>query len=126
MQSVLTGNLRPVAQAKLQTFGLDRLLDLDVGAYGSDDLVRARLVGIARARASRKYQARFDSAATVLIGDTPSDVKAALEGGARVVAVASGSNTAEELQQAGAGVVLPDLQDSERLVRAVLTPGLPA
>jgi phosphoglycolate phosphatase len=126
VQSVLTGNLRPVAQAKLQTFGLDGGLDLNVGAYGSDDPVRARLVGIARARACRKYQTRFDGRATVLVGDTPGDVQAALEGGARVIAVASGRNTAEELRQAGAGIVLPDLQDSDGLVRAVLDPGLPA
>jgi phosphoglycolate phosphatase len=126
VQSVLTGNLRPVAEAKLETFGLDGGLDLDVGAYGSDDLVRARLVGIARARAGRKYQARFDGGATVLVGDTPGDVEAALEGGARVVAVASGRNTADELRQAGAAIVLPDLQDTDRLVRAVHPSELPA
>jgi len=37
MQSVLTGNLREVARIKLEVFGLDRYLDLDVGAYGGDD-----------------------------------------------------------------------------------------
>jgi phosphoglycolate phosphatase-like HAD superfamily hydrolase len=126
VQSVLTGNLRPVAQAKLETFALDDGLDLGVGAYGSDDLVRARLVGIARARASRKYQARFAGGATVLVGDTPGDVEAALDGDARIVAVASGRNTADELRQAGARIVLPDLQDTDGLVRAVLSQELQA
>jgi phosphoglycolate phosphatase len=126
VQSVLTGNLRPVAQAKLETFALDGALDLDVGAYGSDDPVRARLVGIARARAGRNYQTRFDGGATVLVGDTPGDVEAALDGGARIIAVASGRNTADELRQAGARIVLPDLQDTDGLVRAVLFPELPA
>lgn len=125
VQSVLTGNLRPVAQVKLETFGLDSGLDLDVGAYGSDDLVRARLVGIARVRAGRKCEARFDGGATVLVGDTPGDVEAALDGGARIVAVASGRNTADELRQAGARIVLPDLQDTDGLVRTVLFPELP-
>ena len=123
VQSVLTGNLRPVALVKLETFGLDAGLDLDVGAYGSDDLVRARLVGIARGRASRKYRTRFDAGATVVIGDTPADVQAGLDGGASVVAVASGTNTHNELLQAGADVVLPDLQDSGRLVHVVIGHG---
>jgi phosphoglycolate phosphatase len=88
--------------------------------------VRARLVGIARARAGRNYQARFDGGATVLVGDTPGDVEAPLDGGARIVAVASGRNTADELRQADARIVLPDLQDTDGLVRAVLSPELPA
>lgn len=37
VQSVLTGNLRAVAVIKLEAFGLTAWLDLDVGAYGSDD-----------------------------------------------------------------------------------------
>jgi phosphoglycolate phosphatase len=119
----LSGNLRSVAQVKLETFGLDGGLDLDVGAYGSDDTVRSRLVPIAQCRAGRKYQASFDAQATVLIGDTPADARAGHEGGARVVAVASGRNTVDELSQAGAEVVLLDLHDSERLVHAVLGPG---
>jgi phosphoglycolate phosphatase len=123
VQSVLSGNLRSVAQVKLEIFGLDVGLDLDVGAYGSDDTVRSRLVGIAQGRAGSKYQTSFDARATVLIGDTPADVQAGHEGGARVVAVASGRNTADELSQVGAEVVLLDLQDSDRLVHAVLGPG---
>jgi phosphoglycolate phosphatase len=124
VQSVLSGNLRPVAQVKLETFGLDAGLDLDVGAYGSDDTVRSRLVRIAQRRAGSKYQASFDAQTTVLVGDTPADVQAGHEGGARVVAVASGRNTADELSQAGAKVVLLDLLDSDRLVHAILGPGL--
>ena len=122
VQSVLTGNLRPVAEAKLETFGLEVGLDLDVGAYGSDDSVRSRLVEVARARAARKYGMRLDGERTVLVGDTPGDVQAGLDGGARVVAVASGRDTAAELRHAGAGIVLPDLRDSDGLVRALLGP----
>jgi phosphoglycolate phosphatase len=120
VQSVLSGNLRSVARVKLETFGLDAGLDLDVGAYGSDDTVRSRLVGIAQGRAGSKYHASFDARTTVLVGDTPADVQAGHEGGARVVAVASGRNTPDELSQAGAEVVLLDLHDRDRLVHAVL------
>jgi phosphoglycolate phosphatase-like HAD superfamily hydrolase len=120
VQSVLTGNLRPVAETKLQTFGLDSGLDLGVGAYGTDNDIRANLVPVARRRAAEKYQTDFPSAATVLIGDTPSDVQAALDSGARIIAVASGKSTAEELRHAGATVILPSLHDAQAVVQAVL------
>jgi phosphoglycolate phosphatase len=120
VQSVLTGNLRPVAETKLQTFGLDGGLDLGVGAYGTDDDVRAHLVPVARRRAGGKYQIDFPAGETVLIGDSPSDVQAALDSGARVVAVASGKSTPDELRHAGATVVLSSLHDTQTVVRVVL------
>ena len=39
-QSVLTGNLYPLAKLKLATFGLDPHLDLRIGAFGGDALER--------------------------------------------------------------------------------------
>ena len=56
---------------------------------------------------------------TVLVGDTPLDVKAAHDAGARVVAVASGPYGTAELEQAGADVVLADLSDADRAIAAV-------
>src|SRR6185437_14499898 len=44
LQSVLTGNTRPSSEIKLRAFGLDRYLDFDIGAYGTDDDTRANLV----------------------------------------------------------------------------------
>ncbi len=119
VQSVLSGNTRPNAYTKLSAFGLHEYLDLEVGGYGSDDDVRANLVGVAQERASAKYGVSFGPATTVLVGDTPRDVRAGLDGGAHVVAVASGSDDMESLRKAGADVVLPDLRDTQAVVRAV-------
>ena len=47
LQSVLTGNLRLNARVKVEAFGLERFLDLEVGAYGSDHPDRERLVPLA-------------------------------------------------------------------------------
>jgi phosphoglycolate phosphatase len=120
VQSVLTGNIRPNAEAKLGLLGDHaRVLDLDVGGYGSDDARRPRLVGAAQRKASQKYGVVFGSSSTVLIGDTERDVAAALEGGALIVAVATGVTSQEELRQAGAHVVLPDLADAPGFVAIV-------
>jgi phosphoglycolate phosphatase-like HAD superfamily hydrolase len=123
-QSVLTGNVRPLAALKLRRAGLSEHLDLDVGAYGDVHEVRAELVPVARLAASQAYGADFGGWSTVLVGDTPLDVEAALAAGARVVGVATGSYSQEELAAAGAHAVLPDLTDAAR-VRAVVTGALP-
>jgi phosphoglycolate phosphatase-like HAD superfamily hydrolase len=120
VQTVLTGNVRPVAIVKLAAFGLDRYLDLEVGAYGSDDHRRANLVGVAQQRAGARHGVTFDAAVTVVIGDTPHDVAAGREGGALVVAVATGRSSEAVLREAGADVVLPDLTDTAALLTAVV------
>ncbi len=124
-QSVLTGNIRPLAALKLRQAGLSDHLDLDVGAYGDAHEVRAELVPVARLAASQAYGADFGGWSTVLVGDTPLDVEAALAAGARVVGVATGSYSAGELAAAGAHAVLADLTDAAR-VRAAVTGALPA
>jgi phosphoglycolate phosphatase-like HAD superfamily hydrolase len=120
VQALLTGNIRPLAEVKLGALGLTGHLDLDVGAYGDAHEVRAELVGPARRRAALAYGADFSGEATVIVGDTPLDVEAALVTGARAVAVASGYFSVAELTAAGAHVVLPDLTDTGRVLGAIL------
>lgn len=111
VQSVLTGNIAPNARVKLESFDLDKWVDLDVGGFGSDDEIRSNLVDVARKKVAQKYGRIFDESSTVLVGDTPLDVKAAQDGGAKVIAVATGVHSASELVEAGANVVLNDLTD---------------
>lgn len=120
VQSLLTGNLRGLAEVKLTALGLTTHLDLASGAYGDASRVRADLVPIARRNAAKRYGHDFSGAATVLVGDTPSDIEAALLNGARGVGVATGSFTVAELVQAGAHAVLPDLADTGRTLAAIL------
>jgi phosphoglycolate phosphatase len=101
-QSVLTGNLRDVARIKLEVFNLDHYLDLDAGAYGDDDSERPKLVAIAQQRAAERTGVAFSNDATVLIGDTPKDVEAGLAAGVRVIGVATGTTSTQELRDAGA------------------------
>lgn len=120
VQSVLTGNIRANAEAKLRLLGsYASLLDLDVGGYGSDDIVRSRLVGVAQDKAAKKYRHRFERTSTVLVGDTERDVAAALDGGAMIIGVATGVTSEEELRQAGAHIVVPSLVDVSLLLDAL-------
>ena len=120
VQSVLTGNVRRMAEIKLGAVGLDGHLDLEAGAYGDSHEVRSELVHLARGNAARRYGRGFAGTATVLVGDTPLDVAAALETGARAVAVATGGTTAAALAESGAHAVLPDLTDTPAVLAAIL------
>ncbi|PRX48933.1 phosphoglycolate phosphatase-like HAD superfamily hydrolase [Nonomuraea fuscirosea] len=119
VQTVLTGNIRMVAEIKLQVFGLDRHIRWDIGAFGEDDEVRAELVRIALSRASAGFGEAVTARDAVLIGDTPADVEAALASDVPVIAVASGRSSAQDLHDAGAAHVLQSLEDLDALVALV-------
>jgi phosphoglycolate phosphatase len=120
VQSLMTGNIAANAEVKLGAFGLDTLVELAIGAYGSDHRRRGRLVGIALQKCERKHGAKLAPSEVVVVGDTPLDVAAAREGGARAVAVATGPFGTSELAAAGADAVLADLRDTDAVVEAVL------
>lgn len=119
-QSLLTGNIEPNAHVKLAALGLDGLLDMEIGGYGSDSGIRPELVDIARRKAREVRGLDVERTGTVLIGDTPLDVHAAHQNGARAVAVATGRFSVQELLDTGADAVLPDVSDVNAAVEAIL------
>jgi phosphoglycolate phosphatase-like HAD superfamily hydrolase len=119
VQTVVTGNLRPIAEVKLAAFGLDRAVDLDIGGYGSDDTDRLRLVQLAHDRAEHWYARRFPLDRVMVLGDTPFDISAAHRAGAQAVGVATGHSTTVELEHAGADLVLGNLSDTSGFLAAM-------
>ena len=119
VQTVLTGAIRPNAIEVLRAFGLDRYLDTEIGGYGSEVYPKGAMLLNARGRAAEKYRADFTEHTTVYIADSTRDVAAARFGGARSIAVASGRSAAGELRDAGADVVLDDLDGTQTVLAAV-------
>jgi phosphoglycolate phosphatase-like HAD superfamily hydrolase len=126
VQTLLTGNIRAFAEAKMRAFELTDHLDLDIGAYGWAHAVRARLVDMARSTAQARHDRVFPGRATVLVGDTPRDVEAALATDAAVVGVATGMYSVDDLRMAGAHTVLGDLTDTDEVLAAITSVGRPA
>ncbi len=56
-----------------------------------------------------------------MVGDTPLDIEAALEAGARAVGVATGGYSAKALEKAGAHAVLTDLTNTAAVLTALLS-----
>ncbi len=117
LAGVLTGNTELVARTKLAAADLDQLLPF--GAYGDQAEERHVLVARARLTVKIRYGLDIPLAQTILVGDTPRDVAAALESGAKVLAVTTGRFGPEELRTAGASTVLPDLADVDRVLATV-------
>jgi phosphoglycolate phosphatase-like HAD superfamily hydrolase len=97
---VATGNVRAGAEAKLAAGGLAGYFGF--GGYGCDSAVRAELVAAAIARGRERAEVHE----VVVVGDTIHDISAARACGAVACAVATGSDPAEVLGDAGADAVL--------------------
>jgi len=119
VQSVATGNIRSIAETKLDAFDLADGIDFEVGGYGSDGSVRSELVRLARERTNAAYGVNLSPGSVVVIGDTPLDIEAAHGAGARAVGVATGTSTVGDLDRAGADEVLDDLASADAVAWAV-------
>ena len=115
--ALLTGNIEPGAELKLSA--VDLWHRFDFGAYGSDHERRDQLPAIAVARAREATGLEFDGRDVVIIGDTPFDVECGRALGVWAIAVATGKHSVPELEAAGADVVLHDLADTPRALRAI-------
>ncbi|HEU5475005.1 MAG TPA: haloacid dehalogenase-like hydrolase [Actinophytocola sp.] len=121
LQSLVTGNLPELAGLKLEPFGLDRYVDLEVGGYGAISLERHHLVAEAMTQAAAKYGRRYPPDSVVVVGDTPLDMLAGRHHGTVTVGVTTGRYDADALHAAGATVVLPGLADTSAVLAAVLS-----
>lgn len=106
-----TGNTERAAYAKLARGELDSFFGF--GGFGSDHADRAELLRAGLRRGLEQRGLRPGDAEVVVIGDTPHDVAAANEIGARCIAVTTGSYDADALGEAGESVVVSDLCATE-------------
>jgi phosphoglycolate phosphatase-like HAD superfamily hydrolase len=114
---LLTGNVEEGAYVKLETFGLRSYFD--VGAFGSDDEDRNRLLPLAVEKLRRRRAIDIKFSDCVVIGDTPRDIECAKPYGARAIAVATGPFSSAELSAAGADAVFEDLSDTGEFLSAL-------
>ena len=99
-----TGNVEEAAHIKLARADLDRFFSF--GGYGSDSRDRTELTTKAIERAEQAFGGKLDRARCFSCGDTPRDVEAGHGAGLRVVGVATGEFTVDELQEAGADAAI--------------------
>ncbi|GAC1318656.1 MAG: HAD hydrolase-like protein [Chloroflexota bacterium] len=104
---LLTGNLRGIAHSKIRHAGLEGYFV--AGGYGEESQERSHLVPVALREAAGIMQKEIDAREAVLVGDTPLDVEAGRHSGARVVAVATGRYSMDDLRRVSPDLLLANL-----------------
>jgi phosphoglycolate phosphatase-like HAD superfamily hydrolase len=107
--ALLTGNYEKGARIKLEYFRLWKYFAC--GAFGDSTYDRNSLLWTAIERVQASCGISVPPSDVTIVGDTPLDVAVALAGGARSVAVATGSYDVDSLKACGADVVLENLED---------------
>lgn len=97
---IVTGNMEPAARIKLARGGLDRYFQF--GGFGSDSHDRTELTRKALERGGEAAGKPLDGETAIGVGDTPRDVIACHGAKIKVVGVATGSYTVEQLRHEGA------------------------
>jgi phosphoglycolate phosphatase len=115
--ALLTGNYESAAYVKLGHFGIEDFFAW--GAFGEESAERDELARIALRRAQTRGVPSRAREQSVVIGDTPHDVACARAIGARILAVATGNYSEDDLRSAGADVTLPNLSDTDQVLRAL-------
>lgn len=88
---------------------------IDFGAFGSEAFRRVDLVFLALEKASQlKTEVMLNN--LILVADSLLDVKCAKDAGVEIIAVASGKNTVEELQEAEADYIVNSLLEKDKIL----------
>ncbi len=104
---LVTGNIEAAAHIKLGRANLNRFFSF--GGYGSDSADRTEVTKAALRRGTLVSGGVLQDGACIAVGDTPRDVKAGHGAGIKVVGVATGSYSVDELEQADADWAIPQV-----------------
>jgi phosphoglycolate phosphatase-like HAD superfamily hydrolase len=106
---LVTGNIEAAAHIKLARGHLNRFFSF--GGYGSDSADRTEVTKTALKRGALVSGGTLSDGACIAVGDTPRDVKAGHGAGIKVVGVATGSYTVDQLQKADADWAITQVSD---------------
>lgn len=106
---VVTGNPEGITQSILENSKLKGYFGIFV--YGSKDKDRAELVGLAIAKAERKFGTKFFGKDVVIVGDSIHDIECGKPHGSLTIAVATGFYSKKELMKHSPDYLFTDLTD---------------
>ena len=109
---LVTGNLEPIAYAKLGRAGLNGYFSF--GGFGSDNADRSLMVK--KALSIAKNQLGFKGEKIFVVGDTPRDVEAAKAYNLKTIAVATGMYSVKELKDCGADYVVENFKNRDKIM----------
>lgn len=114
---LLTGNLERGARLKLEHYRLWQFFPF--GAFADDHHDRNQLGAFALSRALAKTGTNFPPTRVDVIGDTGHDIACGKAFGARTIAVATGSWTAEQLAECDPDFLFADLANVSEVIQTL-------
>lgn len=111
---ILTGNVEEIANIKLNLAGLENFFE--IGAYGNETEKRAELVEIAKEKANKKFDIVFENSDIYIVGDSIRDIYCGREAGVKTIGVSSGVYTKQDLENAGADLILMSLKETKKVL----------
>jgi phosphoglycolate phosphatase-like HAD superfamily hydrolase len=107
LTGLLTGNIKAGARIKLERFNLWECFPF--GAFADDHEERDHIAAAALRRGSEHHGSELRGEEVLVIGDTPLDIRCGRAIGAKVLAVATGGASLEELERHNPDWAVPDL-----------------
>jgi len=117
---LLTGNVESIGWHKVERAGIKAFFSF--GAFGDSAFRRVDLVAVAQKRAEKLLNKSIPITDFFIVGDSPLDIACAKAAGIKVIAVAQGTFTREELQAAGADLVLESLKEQDKFFHFMTAP----
>ena len=119
LSALVTGNIKPMAQLKMELVGLDQFFTVP-GAFGDESHNRRDLPASAAERIRKHLQMDLAPEQFIVIGDTPNDIDCARHFGARAVAVGTGRTYSEdEIVACKPDALLQDLSDVKLVLQTL-------
>ncbi|WP_202709959.1 HAD family hydrolase [Sporosalibacterium faouarense] len=109
--ALITGELSLGARYKLEKIGVWKYFP--IGGFGEDGLKRFDIAETALNKTKKLYDCNFEN--IFIIGDTILDIKTARHLGAKVISIATGSNTKEELVAEKPDYIINEFAEIEHL-----------
>ncbi len=107
LTGLLTGNIKKGARIKLERFDLWQ--HFPFGGFADDHEDRDQIAAAALRRGRRRLGPHLRGEEVLVIGDTPLDIRCGRAIGAKVLAVATGGASLEDLQRHNPDWAVPDL-----------------
>jgi len=110
LMSLVTGNLEPIARAKIRKARISNYFNLKIGGFGSDRLIRSELIALAVKCAKEKGLLKSGNN-VFFIGDSALDIKSGKAAGVKIIGVATGNYSKKQLNDAGADYVVDNMNE---------------
>jgi phosphoglycolate phosphatase-like HAD superfamily hydrolase len=114
---LLTGNLETIARTKIGKFDLNKYFSF--GSFGEISENRSKLLENAIEQAESKFKINLSKEDIFVIGDTRFDVECGKHVGVKIIVVATGKYSVEELKKYNPDYAFKDFSDIDKIIKII-------